>query len=505
MKQAATPILLSAKGISKRFPGVQALDGVDLDVNSGEILAVVGENGAGKSTLMRILAGAERPDEGTLHIKGRPVSFRGRTPADAIRSGVALIHQELELCDNLDVAGNILLGREPRRGPFVDRHSARKEAFAALEQVGLAIDPSALLEGLGVGQRQLVEIAKALSAQASILIMDEPTSSLTLQESERLFSVMNELRDRGTGIIYISHRLAEVERLADRAIVLRDGVEAGTLTSDEINHDRMVRLMVGRSVTRIYDRTRAEPRESRLRLEGFRTAAHPAHAIDLEVRGGEVVGLAGLVGSGRTELLRSIFGIDSAIDGTLLIDAQSVHVRAPRQAMACGMALVPEDRKADGLFLEDSVRDNIVVAMLRSLSRGGFRSVGRERTVAGRAVEEFQVRTPHDRVAVGGLSGGNQQKVSLARWLARNPSVLLLDEPTRGVDVGAKEEIYALIDQMVARGVAVLFASSEMEEILALSDRVLIMHEGRLAGELQRDELDEESIMHLATGGGAAA
>ena len=505
MNQFPQRTLLEARGISKRFPGVQALDGVDLRIDTGEILAVVGENGAGKSTLMRILAGAEHPDKGELAMEGRAVSFRGRTPADAIKSGVALIHQELELCDNLDIAGNILLGREPGKGPFLNRHALRESASTALAEVGLAIDPSALLEGLGVGQRQLVEIAKALSARANLLIMDEPTSSLTLKESERLFEVMEELRIRGTGIIYISHRLGEVERLADRTLVLRDGVVAGTLNRSETTHDQMVRLMVGRSVTRIYDRTRVKPTSQRLLLDGFRTTAHPGHPIDLEVRSGEVVGLAGLVGSGRTELLRSIFGIEPTLGGTLCVDGQKMLVHTPRQAMVAGMALVPEDRKADGLFLEDSIRDNIVVAMLSSLSRAGFRRRRRERKLSRSAVEEFGVRTPNDRIVVGGLSGGNQQKVSLARWLSRNPGVLLLDEPTRGVDVGAKEEIYAFIDRMVAHGVAVLFASSELEEIIALSDRVLVMHEGRLAGELAADQLDEETIMQLATGGGVAA
>ena len=505
MSDDDTRTLLEARGISKRFPGVQALDNVDLQIRAGEILAVVGENGAGKSTLMRILAGAEHPDQGTLMIEGAEVSFRSRGPADAIRSGVALIHQELELCDNLDVASNILMGREPRRGPFLKRAEARIEASTALKQVGLQIDPSAMLEGMGVGHRQLVEIAKALSAEARILIMDEPTSSLTLKETERLFEVVKELRNRGTGIIYISHRLSEVERLADRAVVLRDGVVAGTLAKEEIAHDQMVRLMVGRSVTRIYDRKRVAKAGERLRIEGIRTAAHPQHAVDLRLHGGEVVGLAGLVGSGRTELLRSIFGIEPVVGGVVSIDGQRISGSSPRLAMAAGMALVPEDRKADGLFLEDPVRDNIVAAMLSLISRAGFRHHRRERDLSHKAVEDFHVRTPTDRIPVAALSGGNQQKVSLARWLARNPGVLLLDEPTRGVDVGAKEEIYALIDQMVAQGVAILFASSEMEEIIALSDRVVVMHEGRCAGELAACDLDEESIMRLATGGDVAA
>ena len=501
-----SPYLLEARGIEKRFPGVQALGGVDVQVRGGEVLAVIGENGAGKSTLMRILAGAETPDVGSLRIDGKDVSFRGRGPVDAIRGGVALIHQELELCDNIDIASNIVLGREPVRGPFLSHQEARDQARKVLARVGLDLDPGQSLEGIGVGQRQLVEIAKALSADARILIMDEPTSSLTLREADRLFEVVGELRDRGVAIVYISHRLGEVERLADRVQVLRDGMTAGILQREEVSHDAMVRLMVGRNVKRVFHRTRLNPGRPRLELRGFRSSAFSRFPVDFTVRAGEVVGLAGLVGSGRTELLRSIYGIDRAAGGHLLIDGRDGLMRNPRIAMAHGIALVPEDRKADGVFLEEPIRDNIVASMLSSLAGLGIiRRKGRERSVSGKAMSNLGIKAPNDRINVNGLSGGNQQKVALARRLSWSPGVLLLDEPTRGVDVGAKEEIYQLMERMAGEGMAILFASSEMEEILAISDRIMVMHEGRVSGEISADEADEESVMQLATGGEVAA
>lgn len=497
--------LLNARSISKHFPGVQALADVDLNVVAGEVVAVVGENGAGKSTLMRILAGAEYPDGGMLEVEGEVVGFRGRTPTDAIRAGIALIHQELELCDNIDVASNILLGREPRKGLFLNKAAAHRYASEALAQVGLEVDPSASIEGLGVGVRQLIEIAKALSAQAKVLIMDEPTASLTLAETERLFKVIDELRSRGTGIIYISHRLREVERIADRVVVLRDGHLVGELAKEEISHAALVRLMVGRDLTTLNARTREQPGDVQLRLQGFRSHAHPAHPLDLEVRRGELLGIAGLVGSGRTELLRSIFGIDRCEGGTIEVAGRALAGGSPSAAMSEGIALVPEDRKADGLFLEEPIRLNLLMSVLRTIGVAGFRSPKRERMISKSATEEFGVAAPNDRVLVATLSGGNQQKISLAKWMLDNPRVLLLDEPTRGVDVGAKVEIYALIDKLLAQGVAIVLVSSEMEEILALSDRLLVMHEGAFAGELARDEMSEEAIMLLATGKGRAA
>ena len=491
--------LLSARGITRRFPGVLALDEVDLDLAAGEVLAVVGENGAGKSTLMKILAGEQRADQGELRLDGRP--FVVRSVAEAMAAGISLIHQELALAENLDVGSNILLGREPRRCGFIRTTEAHGRAVAALERVGLDLSPNTPVLGLGMGQRQQVEIAKALSGDARILIMDEPTSSLTMSETETLFEVVELLRSRGTSVIYISHRLGEVERIADRVVVLRDGRNAGSLGRDEITHDAMVRLMVGRDVSRVFDRDSQPPEEEALALRKIRTTANPAHPVSLRVRRGEIVGLAGLVGAGRTELLRSVFGLDRPIDGVIERAGRPLPVGGPADAMHAGIAFVPEDRKADGLLLEESIQTNAVLASLRRIGRGCFTNRGREQGLARDLIRRLDVQAPDENTIVGGLSGGNQQKVVLGRWLARDPEVLLLDEPTRGVDIGAKEEIYRLMDRIVCNGGAILFASSEMEELISLADRICVMHEGRIAGELTRDQFEEERIMHLATGG----
>lgn len=492
--------LLQASGITKRFPGVLALDDVELDLKPGEVLAVVGENGAGKSTLMRILAGEHSPDRGRLLLEGRP--FRPRSVAEALEHGVALIHQELALAENLDVGSNVLLGREPRAFGFLRRREAGVRAAAALERVGLDVPPSAPVAGMGMGRRQLIEIAKALSARARVLIMDEPTSSLTLAEAETLFEVVDQLRRSGTGIIYISHRLGEVERIADRVVVLRDGRNAGSLVGSDITHDAMVRLMVGRDVSRLHERVPEPPGATALELHGVRTAAHPDRPVELVVRRGEVVGLAGLVGAGRTELLRAVFGVDDRLGGRIEVDGRPVAVDRPGDAMAAGIAFVPEDRKADGLLLEDSIRTNTVLAGLRRFGRlGTLTSTRREESIARRSMQALGIAAPGTAVPAGGLSGGNQQKVVLGRWLALEPGILLLDEPTRGVDVGAKAEIYRIMDRSVRNGCSILFASSEMEELTSLADRILVMHEGRIAGELARGQFDEERIMHLATGG----
>lgn len=495
--------LLTVRGIAKRFPGVQALDEVDLDLGSGEVLAVVGENGAGKSTLMKILAGEQLADRGEIHFDGRP--FQVRSVSEAMELGIALIHQELALAENLDVGSNVLLGREPNRFGFMSRGEARDRATTALNRVGLEVSPSTPVAGMGMGQRQLVEIAKALSGRARILIMDEPTSSLTLAETETLFTVVDQLREQGTSVIYISHRLGEVERIADRVVVLRDGRNAGELESGEISHSAMVRLMVGRDVSRVFDRTPIEAGDEVLAVEELRTTAHPGHEISLKVRRGEIIGLAGLVGSGRSELLRAIFGIDAPLSGRFKVNGRATSIRSPQDAMGAGLAFVPEDRKADGLLLEESVRTNTSLASLPRLARWRmFNRPERERALTAEAIRNLDIQTPDGSSLVGGLSGGNQQKVVLGRWLALEPAVLLLDEPTRGVDIGAKEEIYRLMDRSVRNGRAVLFASSEMEELISLADRICVMHEGRLAGEIPRHEFNEEQIMHLATGGTAS-
>ena len=496
-------MLLEACDIVKRFPGVTALDDVTLRVEAGRIISVVGENGAGKSTLMKIIAGDETPDRGRILIDGSMVDFR--EPRDAMAAGIVLIHQELSLADNLDVGANILLGREPRRGPFLDHRAGRQAARKALATVGLGdLDPGCPISGLGMGTRQLVEIAKAMATDASVVVMDEPTSSLSEGETLTLLETVERLRDRGTAIVYISHRLEEVCRISDRVEVLRDGRHVGTLEGEAIERGSMVRLMVGRDLVVPGRRSEGRPSSEgppRLRVAGLRTRRFPDEVIDLEVRGGEIVALAGLVGAGRTELLRGLVGVDRVLSGRLEIDGRAVSIRNPADAAAAGLALVPEDRKDDGLFLDETIADNLVMVDLARRAHGGvFRSRSRERLLAGSLVSRLGVRPSRPELAARGLSGGNQQKVALGRWVAREPRILLLDEPTRGVDVGAKAEVHSLLAGLAGAGAAIVMASGEMEEILAVADRVLVFHDGRIAGELLRREATEAAIMELATG-----
>ncbi|MFO1052269.1 MAG: sugar ABC transporter ATP-binding protein [Planctomycetota bacterium] len=501
MGAESTPRVL-ARGISKSFPGVRALLGVDLHVGAGEVVALVGENGAGKSTLMKILAGVQSPDEGELQVDGETVEFG--SVADAQARGIVLIHQELNLCDNLSVGANVWLGREPRRRGFVDEKRIAAGAAEVLARVGLDVDPRAPLRGLSLGQRQLVEIAKALSVDARVLIMDEPTSSLSLAETERLFGVVHELRRQGVSVVYISHRLGEVEELADRVVVLRDGRNAGELQRSEIAHDRMVALMVGRDIRRVARRDAgAGDAAVVLRVRGLRTAAWPGQAVDFDVRAGEIVGMAGLVGAGRSEILRAIFGADPRVGGEVHVGEVVLRGGDPREAIAAGVALVPEDRKAEGLLLGLGIRENVALPGLQRRARAGFVDQGADRSLAQDAVRRLSIRSAGIDQVVRTLSGGNQQKVVIGKWLTMGPRLLLLDEPTRGIDVGSKDEIYGLVRGLAAQGLAVLFVSSEMEEVLGLADRVLVLHEGRLAGELTSDAASEEAVMHLATGGGA--
>jgi len=491
---------LTVRGISKSFPGVRALDRVDLDVRAGEVVAVIGENGAGKSTLMKILAGVQAADAGEMRIDGRAVRFAG--PADAQRAGIALIHQELNLCDNLSVAANIMLGHEPRRGPFLAERALLDAADRALRRVGLDLDGRRPLAGLSIGQCQLIEIAKALSRAARLLIMDEPTSSLTQAEAERLFAVVGDLRAQGVAVVYISHRLSEVKALADRVVVLRDGRNAAELRGDEIEHGRMVAAMVGRDVDRFYQRRAHEPGYVALAVEGLRTSAWPQHPIHLKVRAGEIVGLAGLVGAGRSELLGTIFGVHPARGGQVRVRGHDLVLGDPRRAIAAGLVLVPENRKEQGLVLDFGVRANVSLPSMHRRARAGmFVDDHAERRLAEDAVARLAIKAPHVDQSVGLLSGGNQQKVVLGKWLAVDPAVLLLDEPTRGIDVGSKAEIYALLHDLAGRGLAILLASSEMEEVMGVCDRVLVMHEGRITGELPRAAFSEQAILQLAVGG----
>jgi len=491
--------VLEVRGVSKRFPGVLALDKVSLSLGKGEIVAVLGENGAGKSTLMKILAGVQRADSGQVQMDGADV--RIHSVEDALNHGVALIHQELNLADNLDVGANIFLGREPRRmGGLIDKRRIEAEASNYLKQVGLDIDPNLLVSRLTIGRQQMVEIAKALSVDARVLIMDEPTSSLSQSEADQLFIVIKELARRGVSIVYISHRLGEVKTLADRVVVLRDGKNAGELQRDEISHDTMVHLMVGRDVSQFYPHEPHEPGEKVLEVRDLATPAHPTQRLSFSLRQGEIVGVSGLVGAGRTELLQTLFGVTPALSGQVLVDSKECQIKSPIEAIEAGLALVPEDRKQQGLILDMAIRENLSLATLVRDQKNGFLNHAKELEISAKMVKDLNVKTPSDEQIVRLLSGGNQQKVVLGKWLAQNPKILLLDEPTRGIDVGAKAEIYALMETLVKTGVAILFVSSEMEEILGMSDRTLVMHEGRITGELQRSELSEEAVMRLATG-----
>jgi len=499
------PPRLEAISVRKQFPGVLALDGVSFTLQPGEVLAVVGENGAGKSTLMKIVAGVYQSDAGEVRLDGQPVCFRG--PAEAIVAGVSLIHQELNLAENLTVTDNLFLGRElTTRGVLrlLDRRAMASRAADLLARVGLPADrATARVETLPPGEKQLVEIARAIGMDVRVLIMDEPTSSLTQKETEQLYRVIDGLKIAGVSVLYISHRLAEVKRCADRVVVLRDGRNAGELAKADISHDNLVRLMVGRDLKQFYPKahrtgTGGEPV---LTLRSVRYRGGPEIPASFEVRAGEILGMAGLVGAGRTELSEAVFGIRPISAGELLLDRQAIRPKSPIDAINAGVLLIPEDRRLHGLVLPESVGFNLSLPNLDRL--GSWLGVRRgvEAEFHRVWIERLRIKTPSASQPVGLLSGGNQQKVVYGKWLVRDPRVLILDEPTRGVDVGAKAEIYALIDELAGRGVAVWMITSDMEELLGMSDRVVVMHEGCVAGTLQGTTLTEEAVMRLATGG----
>jgi ribose transport system ATP-binding protein len=491
--------------IEKRFGGVHALKGVDFEINAGEVVALAGENGAGKSTLMKILGGIHSPDAGEILIKGRRVDIH--SVGDATRQGISFIHQELNVFENLDVAANVFLGREPLKGGFlrlIDNRRLHEQAGVYLKRLGLEIPTTTMLSRLSIAHQQMVEIAKALSLDAEILIMDEPSSSLTVSETARLLQVVQELKAQGVAIIYISHRLAEMEQIGDRVVVLRDGANAGALERGEINHDRIVRLMVGRDLEDLYQHPENHRAPAFFTVEKLRTVRYPQREISFSVGRGEIVGLAGLVGAGRTEVGQAIFGIDSSVGGIIKLDNTVLRIRSARDAIKHGIYLIPEDRRHAGLITSLAVRENVTLPSLDSYARAGLIALAREREAAADMCRKLNVKTPSVEERVINLSGGNQQKVVLAKWLALAPKLLIFDEPTRGVDVGAKAEIYALMRELAANGVAILMISSDMEEVLHLSDRVIVMHEGELTGILDRPDCTEENIMRLAVGKRAA-
>jgi ribose transport system ATP-binding protein len=499
----AAPPFLQLHGIVKHFPGVLALNGVSLDVCAGDVHALLGENGAGKSTLIKTIAGVYRPDAGDIHINGRQVSIR--SPHDAQTLGISTIFQEFTLAPDMTVAENIFLGREPVRfGPLavVDRGALIRRTRDVLASLDPHIDPLATVRHLGVAQQQMVEIAKALSLDARLIIMDEPTATLTSHEIERLFGAIRRLRQRGVAMIYVSHRLDEVKAVCDRATILRDGAYVATVPVPSTSVDEMIRLMVGRDLSDKFPKASVNPREELLRVESL-TRTGVLHGVSFSVRRGEILGIAGLVGSKRTETARAIFGADPVDQGRIFLNGKEVQVRTPGDAIAHGIALVPEDRKRHGIFACLSVRENIVLSALRQFSRNGLLDLRSEQRRAQECVSSLRVATPHLEKQVLELSGGNQQKVVIAKWLNTNAEVFLFDEPTRGIDVGGKIEVYKLMGELLSRGAAIVMISSELPEILGLSDRILVMREGRICGEFDRAEATEEKILNCALRGAA--
>jgi ribose transport system ATP-binding protein len=487
--------------ISKIYPGVVALDRVSFAVAPGEVIALVGENGAGKSTLMRVLGGVVEPSGGMIRVDG--VERASLSVTDAIKAGIAFVHQELNLFDNLDVAANVFIGREPVYGGplrLVDRKRLHAQVQPLLDRLDVDFAPDTPLIELSLAQRQLVEIMKALSLDARLVIMDEPTSSLTLSETESLMRVIAALKADGVSVIFITHRLNEVMQCADRAVVLRDGHLVGALTRSELSPAAMIRLMIGRDLKSLYVPPAAPPGEAVLDVLDAVTDTYPDSAVSLKVRRGEILGLAGLIGSGRTELARAIFGVDRLRGGAIRLDGEPILVSTPRAAIAHGIYLIPEDRKGCGLLLDLSISENISLPDLASYLRFFLVDTVRETDNAKSQRERLKIRAPDVMTMAGSLSGGNQQKVVLAKWLSMRPKVLIFDEPTRGIDVGAKQEIYDMLRRLTDAGVAILMISSDMEEVIGISDRIAVMHEGAISGFLERSQFSEHNVLQLAVG-----
>jgi ABC-type sugar transport system ATPase subunit len=497
------PPILKITGISKRFPGVQALRDVTFEVQEKSIHAVMGENGAGKSTLMQIIAGVYEPDAGTIEFLGETVKFND--PSEAQAKGIAIVYQELNLSPNLSIAENIFLGLEPRRSRvFLDRQKLRAATLHILGRLGLNHDPDTIVHTLTVAQQQLIEICKSLVRNPRLLILDEPTSSLSETESAILFRVIADLQEHGVSILYISHRLPEVFSLCDTMTVLRDGRHVRTVATTATNEDEAVRFMVGRELL-AFHRHPVEPKgEVVLRVNGLSKKGE-YEDVSFELRAGEIVAMAGLIGAGRSETALGIFGSPPPERGEIFLRGAKVRFREPKDAVIAGIAYVPEDRKSMGLVLIGGVGTNISSAALRSVAHGPFVDQTAENLLIGKYVSRLRVRTPSFQQRTGLLSGGNQQKVLLAKWLAVQPAVLIVDEPTRGVDIGTKAEIYTLFDELVREGIAILVISSDLPEVLALADRIVIMRHGRLSGELARADATEEKVMHLAAIGSATA
>lgn len=497
--RTAPPPLLEMRGISKQYPGVVALDDVQLEVRAGEVLALVGENGAGKSTLMKILAGAVARDSGEILVDGAPVQING--PQDAMDLGINIIYQEFNLVPHLSAAENIYLGREPSAllPGFIDFKRLYADAQQVMDGLGVSVDVRREVSTLSVAQQQMVEIAKATSRNSRIIAMDEPSATLTDHELKNLFELIQQLKSRGVGIIYISHRMEEIFGICDRVTIFRDGQFVGTREIAETNRDEVIRMMVGRELKESIPKKAVPAGDVVLEVRDL-TRKGVFRNISFSVRAGEVLGIGGLVGAGRTEVARAIFGADPLDGGEIFIRGKKATPHSPREAISLGIGLVPEDRKTLGLILGMAVRENTTLANLGSLTTLGFVNRVREREVAEEYRRTLRIRTPHVEQEARNLSGGNQQKVVLAKWLFTDSQLLIFDEPTRGIDVGSKVEIYELMNELAAQGRAMIMISSELPELLGMSDRILVMHEGRVAGELSRDEATQERVMRLATG-----
>jgi len=495
---AESPYLLEIAGISKGFPGVVALDNVQLRVRPGSVLALMGENGAGKSTLMKIIAGIYQPDAGEIRLRGKPIVLE--TPLQALQAGIAMIHQELNLMPHMSIAENIWIGREQLNGlHMVDHREMYRCTAALLERLRINLDPQELVGTLSIAERQMVEIAKAVSYDSDVLIMDEPTSAITEKEVAHLFSIIADLRSQGKGIIYITHKMNEVFAIADEVAVFRDGAYIGLQRADSMNGDSLISMMVGRELSQLFP-VRETPigdlllSVRDLRLDGVFSG------VSFDLHAGEILGIAGLMGSGRTNIAETIFGITPSDGGEIQLDGKAVRISDPHFAIEKGFALLTEDRKLSGLFPCLSVLENMEMVVLSNYAGGGFIQQKALRALCEDMCKKLRVKTPSLEQCIDTLSGGNQQKALLARWLMTNPRVLILDEPTRGIDVGAKAEIYRLISFLASEGMAVIMISSELPEVLGMSDRVMVMHEGELMGTLDRSEATQERVMHLASG-----
>ncbi len=489
--------ILELKHISKLYPGVVALDDVSLSIRRGEIHALVGENGAGKSTLIKTCSGAIEPTKGEIIINGE--TFSSMTPKLSESKGIGVIYQEFNLVGDLSVAENIFLGRAIRKGVIVDQRAMEAEAKKILDSLNINIDPRTLVKRLSVGYQQMVEIAKAMSQNAQVLIMDEPSAPLTSAEVESMFAIVDQLKENGVTIIYISHRLEEIFRLCDRITVLRDGQYVTTLNTAETNQDELVKYMVGRELTEIYPARDPGCIKEEVVFEARDVCGNGDKNISLQIHKGEVLGLGGLVGAGRTEFAELVFGMEPKTSGSFFMNGKEIAPKSPKEAINLGIGLVPEDRKAKGALLGLSIRNNINMPIYPKISKGSVIDTKKENEIAEKYKEEISIKTPNLEQLVKNLSGGNQQKVILAKWLAADSEMLIFDEPTKGIDVGAKQEIYTLINTLVEQGKTVLMISSEMEELMGMSDRIIVLSEGRVTGELTREEFDQETIMRYAS------